>query len=92
MAARERSVGRTVWSVPIREGLDDDLLAVEGLSRARGITKADWIREAMREKLRGRAPRPVYQPEPIVPEIQAKIKKDGPTDIAEKKRKLDSML
>jgi hypothetical protein len=91
MAARERNLGRTVWSVPIREGLDDDLLAVEELSRARGITKADWIREAMREKLRGRA-RPVYQPEPIIPEIQAKIKKDGPTDIAEKKRKLDSML
>lgn len=91
MAARERNLRRTVWSVPIREGIDDDLLAVEQMARARGITKADWIREAMREKLRGR-PRPVYQPEPIVPEIQAKIKKDGPVDIAEKKRKLDSML
>lgn len=90
MAARERNLGRTVWSVPIREGIDDDLLAVEQMARARGITKADWIREAMREKLRGRA-RPAYQPEPV-PEIQAKIKKDGPVDIAEKKRKLDSML
>ena len=91
MAARERNLGRTVWSVPIREGIDDDLLAVEQMARARGITKADWIREAMREKLRGRAGPVYHQPDPV-PEIQARIRKDAPMDIAEKKRKLDNML
>jgi hypothetical protein len=91
MAARERNLGRTVWSVPIRAGLDDDLLTVEELAAKRRITKADWIREAMREKLECRSRVFQPQPMPVIPEIQAKIKK-GPVDIAEKKRKLDSML